>query len=535
MSDRVERIEVMGELLRHAAEAHEGRRFVRVGDEGRTYGEVNRESDVLAAGLQSIGVKKGDRVAVILPNCLEYITAIFALAKIGAIQVPINTYLKGEFLRHQLGEPQASVVIADNLGLRQIAPIMAALPDLRVAVSLNAADVQLPIPMESYASLMASGAKLELPDITADDLCAILYTSGTTGASKGCMISHGYYTWIPDVIRRAGWSTEGDVIFGANPLFHMSGQNFLLTNALTSGGEAVVEPLFHASTFIRRAGETGATVINAMGSMIAMVLAQPPGPEDKNHKVRQATCVPTTPETWQRFYDRFGIPINSEIYGQTEFWPVTIRRAGTGLSPGGAGQIMPHAELKIVDDDDREVPMGEIGEIVLRPAQPRVMFSGYWNNPEATLQAFRNLWHHTGDSGRVDETGTLYFADRKKDSMRRRGENISSLELEEAILKYDAVAAIAVHAVPSELGEDEIKACIVPKEGQVIEPAPLFDFFKAMLPYYAIPRYVELMPEFPRNPVNRVQKFLLRERGVTPDTWDLEALGLTVDRSQRRA
>jgi crotonobetaine/carnitine-CoA ligase len=371
--------------------------------------------------------------------------------------------------------------------------------------------------------------------VSPDDLSSILYTSGTTGTSKGCMISHGYYTWIPEAVRRAGWSGEQDIIFGANPLFHMSGQNFLVANALTCGGEAVVEPVFHASTFMRRARETGATVINAMGAMVAMVLAQLPSPDDRDHNIRQATCVPTTPETWERFFSRFGIRINSEIFGQTEFWPVTIRPAGSKLIPGGAGQLMSHVELKIVDDDDREAPIGQIGEIVLRPKQPRVMFSGYWNNPQATVEAFRNLWHHTGDFGRLDEMGTLYFADRKKDSMRRRGENVSSMELEEAILKYEPVGAVAAHAVPSELGEDEIKTCIVPKEGATIEPGPLFEFFRANLPYYAIPRYVELMAELPRNPVNRVQKFVLRERGVTPETWDMEALGLVVERSQRRA
>ena len=534
MIHRGERIEVMGELLRSAARSYPERRFVRLGDHGATYGEIDEQSDRLSGALQTLGVSKGDRVAIILPNCMEYIVAIYALAKLGAIQVPINTYLRGEFLRHQVGETESSVVLADDLGLRQLAPIMGALPHLKVAVGIGDCTASMPVPIESYSALMASGAVGSFPNIHADDLCSVLYTSGTTGASKGCMISHGYYTWIPEGVRRAGWSGHGDTIFGANPLFHMSGQNFLVANALTCGGEAVVEPVFHASTFMRRARETGATVVNAMGAMVSMILAQPPSPDDRDHKIRQATCVPTTPETWEEFYNRFGIRINSEIYGQTEFWPVTIRPAGSGLTPGGAGQLMSHVELKIVDDDDRETPTGEIGEIVLRPNHPNVMFSGYWNNPEATVRIFRNLWHHTGDSGRMDEMGTLYFADRKKDSMRRRGENVSSMELEEAILKHPSVAEVAVHAVPSALVEDEIKACIVAASGETLDPADLFQFFKTTLPYYAIPRYVEVMKELPRNPVNRVQKFILRERGLTPATWDLEELGLVVERSERR-
>lgn len=534
MSTRVERIEVMGELLRHAADRYAERRFVCVGKDEASYGDIEKLSDRLSGGLQHIGVRKGDRVAIILPNCMEYIVSMFAIAKLGATQVPISTYLKGEFLRHQLAESQSAFIIADDLGLRQLVPLMEVLPDIKAVVAVGASSVEMPVSIAEFGALMNCGVIAKFPEVSPDDLYGILYTSGTTGASKGCMISHGYYTWIPESIRRAGWSGEGDTIYGANPLFHMSGQNFLVTNALTCGGSAVVEPAFHASTFIRRAGETGATVINAMGSMMSMILAQPPSASDRAHNVRQATCVPTPPDVWQKFYDRFGIPINSQIYGQTEFWPATIAQAGSIPKPGGAGNPMSHVELKIVDDDDREVPTGEVGEIVLRPKEPRTMFSGYWNNPEATLAAFRNLWHHTGDAGRVDEDGTLFFADRKKDSMRRRGENISSMELEEAILKHDAISAVAVHAVPSDVGEDDIKACIVPAVREELTAQSLFAFFKATLPYYAIPRYVELMDELPRNPVNRVQKFILRERGVTPETWDFEELGLVVERSERR-
>ena len=528
------RIDVLGALLSDAALRAPDARFLQLGGATLTHGELEEQATRLGGALQAVGVRKGDRVAIILPNCIEYVVAIFALAKIGAVQVPINTFLRGEFLRHQIGESQASVVIADELGIGQLAPIVATLPDLCAVIAVGPCKKSLPVPIEEYAALMASGAEAKLPKVTAEDLCNILYTSGTTGASKGCMLSHGYYTWIPEAFVRAGWYGEGDAIFGANPLFHASGQIWIVVTALSCRGEAIVEPAFSASTFMRRLRETEATVFNGMGAMIAMLLAQPPSPEDRNHRIRQATCVPTTRETWHAFHDRFGIRLNSEVFGQTEFYPATITPAGEPLTPGGAGKVMPHVELRIVDDLDREVPTGEVGEIVMRPRQPRTMFSGYFNNPAATAQAWRNLWHHTGDYGRLDESGTLYFADRKKDSLRRRGENVSSMELEAAILTHDAVAAVAVHAVPSELGEDEIKACIIPKAEAKVSPEELFSFFKASLPYYAIPRYVEFMDEFPRNSVNRVQKFKLRELGITPETLDFEALGLTVERAERR-
>jgi crotonobetaine/carnitine-CoA ligase len=192
-------------------------------------------------------------------------------------------------------------------------------------------------------------------------------------------------------------------------------------------------------------------------------------------------------------------------------------------------------EVRIVDDDDFEVPPGETGEIVLRTKEPYTMFQGYWNNPEATAHAFRNLWHHTGDNGRFDEEGNLYFVDRKKDSLRRRGENVSSIELEQAILKHPCIQAVAVHAVPSDLSEEDIKACIVPSREADLVPQELFRFFKSSLPYYAIPRYVELMSDLPVNANMRVQKFKLRDRGITAETWDFDSMGLVVRRDERRA
>jgi crotonobetaine/carnitine-CoA ligase len=243
-----------------------------------------------------------------------------------------------------------------------------------------------------------------------------------------------------------------------------------------------------------------------------------------------------TEENQNRFFDRFGIRVNSEIYGQSECWPATITPAGAPRRPGAVGRVAPHVELRLVDDDDFEVPTGEVGEIVLRTKQPYMMYQGYWNNLEATAHAFRNLWHHTGDNGRFDEEGNLYFVDRKKDSLRRRGENVSSIELEQALIKHPGITAAAVHAVPSELTEDEIKACLVASGTEELTPEGLFVFFKSTLPYYAIPRYVELLPELPVSTGGlRVQKYKLRERGVTEATWDFQALNLVVERSERRA
>jgi crotonobetaine/carnitine-CoA ligase len=241
-----------------------------------------------------------------------------------------------------------------------------------------------------------------------------------------------------------------------------------------------------------------------------------------------------TAEKQVEFERRFGTRVTSETYGQTEALIPAMSSLSDERRPGTAGRLTPYFDLRLVDDDEREVALGEAGEIVVRPSGAHGMFSGYWRKPEATVHAWRNLWHHTGDYGRLDADGYLTFVDRKKDSLRRRGENIASLELERAILAHPDIAAVAVHAVPSELSEDDIKACLVPAGSAELAPQGLFEFFKRTLPYYAIPRYVEILDELPTNVMGRVQKFKLAEHGITADTWDLDALGLVVERRERR-
>jgi crotonobetaine/carnitine-CoA ligase len=527
---------VLGDLLREHTEAAPDREFVQCGGDWMTLGELDRASDRVAAGLQQQGLRKGDRLALMLPNQIEYVVLIYACAKAGVVQVPINTYLRGEFLRHQLAQSQAVGIVADGLGLRQTVPLLGALPDLRgiILVGDPPDGGDTPATTLDYSALAGCQAELDRPEISPADLCVIMYTSGTTGPSKGCMISHGYYTFIATTFIAAGWFTPGDRIFGASPLFHFSGQVQLVENALVAGGSVVVEPSFSATTFMARARETGATALFGMGAMAVAVLAQPEAPGERDHSIRQASWIPMSEAMQQQFYDRFGVPVISEVYGQSECWPATLGVVGAERKPASLGQAIPGVEIRLVDEQDRPVPVGEVGEICIRTDRPHMMFDGYWNNPEATVETFRYLWHHTGDNGRFDEDGFLYFADRKKDSLRRRGENVSSIELEQAIMKHPAVAQAAAHAVPSELTEDDIKVCLVLAPGVSPTIHELFDFFKSCLPYYAVPRYVEFLDALPANVNGRVQKFVLRERGITAETIDLVAKGLVVDKHERR-
>ena len=268
-----------------------------------------------------------------------------------------------------------------------------------------------------------------------------------------------------------------------------------------------------------------------MGSAL---LATEPTSEDRAHRLRKIGLVPFPAERQQLLAERYGVEVNAELFGQTECVPVTYSPSSGPRKPASCGRPAPDLEVVLLDDDDRPVEPGQVGEICARPREPLSMFSGYWGKPEATVQASRSLWHHTGDYGRVTEDGFVVFVDRKKDAVRRRGENVSTQELEAAISQHPAIAEVAVHAVPSAVTDDDIKACLVLTAGCEIVPAELFAFFKEQLPFFAIPRYVEIVPELPRNAVARVLKHELRKRPLTDAVWDFEALGMSVARDQRR-
>jgi crotonobetaine/carnitine-CoA ligase len=526
-------VRVLGDWLRAEAALDPMRDFVQCGGPWMTLRELDERSDRVGAALQHLGVSKGDRVAVNLPNRTEYIELIYAIAKIGAIQVPLNTYLRGDFLRHQLAQTSPLVYIGDAAALQMLLPVLQDIELIQHLVLVGESTDGLPVALP-YADLVESPQTLAPVEIVAEDVCAVIYTSGTTGPSKGCTITHGYYCNLVNVFIDYGWYETGDVVFGANPLFHFSGQTWLVAAALAVRGSVVVEPAFSATTYMARIRETGATAAMGMGAMGPMLLAQPPSPEDKNHRLRHITFMPGTAAFVAQFAERFGIEPFAEVFGQSECWPALLGDPRGPRKPGSMGKLTPGLQVKLVDDEDREVAPGEPGEIVIRGDEPYRLFSGYWNDAEATVRTFRNLWHHTGDSARVDDEGYFWFVDRKKDSLRRRGENVSSLELEAALMKHQAFAAVAVHAVPSPMGEDDIKVCIVLKPEITVTAAELFDFFKANLPYYAVPGYAEFIDALPANVNGRVQKFKLRERGITPQTIDFEALGLVISRADRR-
>ena len=529
---------VMGSLLRSRAERTPDRAFCHVGNDGFTFAEIDVRSDAVAAGFAAHGVGKGDRIAVLTPNRVEVLEMFYGLAKLGAIQVPLNAFLKGAFLRHQLAHSAASVLVADEAGAAAAEPLLDELPDLRLMVLLDA-DGAAPsapgIDVVPYAEVADGDGRPPDPALTPADTMSIVFTSGTTGLPKGCVLSHGYYARSGAT---AAWGLglgSDDVLYAPLPLFHGGGRMMVLTGGLIHGVPTYFDAAFSASAFMPRATEVGATVVVGIGAMGIALLATPPSDADRAHRVHTMFIAPLTPADQERFKERFGIEPWTEVYGQTECVPLCITPRSGARDRAGCGVAAPDLEVALLDEQMRPVPDGEVGEICIRPRESQAMFDGYWNQADATLDAFRGLWYHTGDAGRKLPSGQFTFVDRKKDALRRRGENVSSIELEVAIRNHPKVADVAIHAVPSPVSEDDIKACVVLMPGETTEPEEMFLFFRDNLPYYALPRYVEILDDLPRNAVNRVMKHVLKERPIGDSVWDFEALGLTVSREQRRA
>lgn len=519
-------------LLRQRAQEQPDFPFIKCAtDRYLTYAELDEAVDNVAGGLRALGVAPGDRIAVIAPNRMEVVEVIFACARLGAIEVPLNYWLKGDFLRYQLDHCGASLLIADDLGLAAAAPFLSS-TDIREIVALDEVSIE-GVRVTGYEDVRRGPKVGHVDDIGTRDVFSIVYTSGTTGYPKGCVLGHGYYFAAARAYQEGGWILPGDRVFTAFPLFHGSGQIASLVPALANRASICMEPEFRASTFIQRAVEEEASMLFGIGAMGMAVLASPPGPADGQGKFRLAAWMPMTEENQRAFERRFAVPVTAEGYGLSECQPVTMSDIAGRRERSSMGRAVSHFEVEIVDDGDLPVAVGEVGEIVVRGREPDVMFQRYWKDPESTVAAFRGLWYHTGDLARSSETGFIYFVDRKKHVIRRRGENVSSVELEAALLRHPGIAQVAAVGIQSPLGEEDIKVCIVPRAGD-LEMADLFEFCKANLPYFAIPRYVEFLTNFPVNAMGRVMKNRLRDDGVTGTTTDLEAEGFRVARAQRR-
>ncbi|GAB3432414.1 AMP-binding protein [Actinophytocola sediminis] len=520
---------VLGDILRSRSETHGSAPFLKFRDGELTYGDVHTMANRVAQGLISRGVGKGDHVAVMLPNCPEFVPVIFALARIGAVAVPVNTALRGELLRHVLFSSDSTVMIVDSSYVDRLSPVVDRLPGLTGFV-VRDNETEGPFnphrlpdrPAVSFASLLEHGDEEPRAGVVFADLQAIMYTSGTTGPSKGAMCSHALaLTCAYDSLNYLDrW---GKTIYCPLPLFHAAGLWDGMMSALLSGGALAVVEKFSASRFWDDVRYFDARVAMSVFSMIPILLNQPPTDADHDHPLEMFYMGKSALDEPLR--QRFGVRA-VETYTSTEAG-IAIGSPYGQWRVGSCGTV--HSErfdAEVVDEHDRAVAPGEPGELVLRPKQPFVITSGYYGAPEATAETFRNLWFHTGDKMWRDEDGYFYFLDRMKDSIRRRGENISAFDLECEVNLHPAILESAAIGVPSELEDEDVKLAVVLRPGATLDATELIEFCVERLPGFMVPRYVEFIDALPRTPTDKVAKYRLRaegDHGITPSTWDREA------------
>ena len=522
----------MVELLGRAASAYPDRPFVVVDGEPYTYAEIDRRSNALARELDLLGVQKGHCVVTLLDTSVDVFTCWFAINKLGAVWAPINTAYRGEFLRHQVADTEARIIICDGHYLERIVHIAGQLPDVRLILTRDgAADPGCIIPIKPLDGCRGADTSPLPLMVEPADLAALIYTSGTTGPSKGCMISHNYFTAVGRINRRFTLLDEGQVLWTCLPVFHASALCGVIS-VMEDGSCIALARQFSVSRFWDEIEAAGAVSAMLMASIFALVAHAPECEAEKRYrgKLKMVFGVPITPEVRKIWHERFGTQVvSSWAYGQTEAIRMTGVPLGETPPEACAGRAIDEYEIMIFDEFDQPVPEGTVGQIVLRPRHPGVMFDGYWKRPDATAAVWKNLWMHSGDLGKLVD-GYLYFADRAKDYLRSRGENISSFEVERSFLSHHAIAEVAVHAVGAQTAEDEIKVTAVLRESALLTEHDLCLWSLDNLPHFAVPRYIEFRKELPKNPTGRVLKYQLREEGRTPTSWDREEAGIAVRR-----
>ncbi len=519
----------LGRVLESRAAALPGHPFLRQGDASWTYDELNRDANRLAHGLVARGLRPGDPVLVMMAGSQPLLVAWFALAKAGAIEVPVNTAYKGEMLVHLLRTARPRMVLADPAYLPQLLEV---LPQVGGVDLLLVNDAAAGAAQATLAAVMTGqpDSNLGLP-ISGRDPSCVIFTSGTTGPSKGVVISHRHQLSFGVFFAEINRLQPADVAYNYLPFFHIAAK-FLTLGPMAVNARMALEPVFSLSRFWPDVRRYGATLCVAVGGLCYMLRGQPPQPDDADNTLRAIYAVPVPAEFRAEFEARFGLEL-IEGYGSTESNLVAYSRPGE-TPPGSCGRPSPHFEVAILDEAGRRLPAGQPGEICLRNREPDTFLSGYLGLPEKTLELLRDLWLHSGDRGYLDDRGFLYFQDRLKDAIRRRGENISSFEVERLINRHPAVAESAVVALPSELGEDEVKAVVVLRPGHSLAPLDLLAFCAATMPYFMTPRFIAFRQALPRTPTQKVQKHELRREGRTPDLWDREAAGYTVGRDGLR-
>jgi carnitine-CoA ligase len=478
-----------------------------------------------AKGFRDLGVKKGDHVLSWQPNNKEALVTWFGLNYLGAVYVPLNTAYKANLLHHVVTLADASLMVCHaDLAPRLNDIETGMLSD--VIVTHGEADLKK-LTSYPHAALLPVTGLAEMPDIVEPwDMQYIIFTSGTTGPSKAVMSSYLQgYSMGPEA---HPYINENDRALINLPMFHAGGTVYF-NITLGSGASNYLDTHFKTDEFWQTVRDYDITATCLLAAMNPFLLKLPPSDQDKKHSLKKVICVP-----WNEDAMKVGIRHGFDTrtcFNMTEISNPMV----SDIHPpkvGTCGKVRKGVEARVVDENDCEVGPGEIGELILRTDRPWAMNHGYYKNPEATANAWRNGWFHTGDGFKYDTEGYFYFADRIKDAIRRRGENISSFEVENEVSSFEKVREAAAIPVPSELGEDEVMVIVAPVDGMEIIPDDLYRFLEPRLAHFMMPRYIRIVDELPKTPTQKVQKHLLKDDGVTPDTWDVEIAGIRKKREK---
>lgn len=522
-------------VLRHHAADRPDSVWLDVPEEEATwtYAEMLASAERVGRNFLTNGASQGDRVVLVAANSSRFVRTWIGTAVAGLVEVPINTAYEHDFLAHQVRTVEARLAVIDDVFAERFVAVKEAAQDITKFWVIDTGEQDKAIrllreagweaaPWDELEADLPSGASVELPDVQPQDLASVLFTSGTTGPSKGVAMPHAQMYFFADECVSLVRLTADDAWMTVTPLFHGNAQFMAAYPTLVAGARCVIRSRFSASRWIDQVRESRVTVTNFIGVMMDFIWKQDRREDDADNPLRVVFAAPTAATLVQPMKERYGIEAFVEVFGLTETSAPIISPYGEDRPAGAAGLAADEwFDVALVDPEtDEEVPVGEIGELVIRPKVPFICSMGYYNMADKTVEAWRNLWFHTGDALRRDEDGWFYFVDRFKDALRRRGENISSYEIETSILAHPAVVETAVIAVPAstEAGEDEVMAYVI-TQGEVT-PAELWEHCDGRIPSFAVPRYLRFVDELPKTPSQRVQKAKLRDLGVTADTHD---------------
>jgi crotonobetaine/carnitine-CoA ligase len=498
-----------------------------------TYAQLWEAARAFAGGYRALGVKRQEPVLLMLDNHIDSVLTWIGLSFNASMETLVNTAYKGRVLNHLIRDSGARFAVIEEHYLPQVLEaadgslegiVVRPTKGDEIAPLHGGATQGRPIRIAPFADLLAHAPRD--PEVVEPwDLLAILYTSGTTGVSKGALLPHAAaYT----TAEFTGRQRPDDVRYVVAPQFHVAGQWGGVYRALIPASTAYVASGFHATTFWEEVRSVGATTSQLVGTMPEFLLRHPAKSDDADNPLREVYMTPVTSDL-DVFRSRFGVEVVTG-FGSTEGGTFLVDLDADHVTSRRCGREHPDVEVRLVDEHDVEVGIGEVGEAVVRTKLPWTVMVGWNGLPEKTVEAWRNGWLHSGDALRKDDDGVYYFVDRVDDAIRRRGENVSSYEVEVEVAGHPEVREAVAIAVESEYSEDEIKIVVIRVDGSELGEEALVRYLADRMPYFMVPRYVEYVDEFPRTPTQKVRKAELRAGGIG-HAWDREQAGLTVTRT----